>query len=203
MQLFGNWSFLFCCLQDLLGRTRAVLSPGPITPHYWSKTCVLHPEFHESCFPVSPVGIGSAPCFKWAPDVVLRHSDVFHCLEQLLHMNACTNRTQLKTCKVGGAQCCAYFWSYFSAQLSPVPQSLATLVHWFLWTLGSVSSTWGAFQLHWCSPALPCSLETELEALLILKTDLIFSTTVLCCLLSSVLKLYFFMHFMVWWFQEG
>lgn len=111
MQLFGNGSFQVN--QDLLGRTRAVVSVGVIIPHHWR--CVLHPSpmNHVSQPHWWELALFPAPCpclLDGFPPWLGSH----------LTCVCCQNSAE--TCKVGVGRCSAYFLSSFSVQLSLVPQ---------------------------------------------------------------------------------
>ena len=102
----------FCGLYDLLSRSRAVLSLGLFTPHYWSQ--ILLEYAAQSLVPFSSLTAGKRPWARFPPGVLACFRSlwdhgvsvtVFHCLVSNSFENCCFVCFVWFCCSGGG-----YFW---------------------------------------------------------------------------------------------
>lgn len=141
--------------------------------------------------------IGTVPSSIWAPDFVISFSIGFFPLVLDSYLTCMHYQHSAEDLQSGGWVVVCMFLE-FSVQLSPVPWTLIALV-----PLDSAQShTWSAFQPHLCSPSLHSSSSLETPKAVSFanpKTDLIFPITLLCYLLSSAWKQYFFPYNLWFW----
>lgn len=144
---------------------------------------MLHLKPHESCFPISPVGVN-------------RHSSQLHLSTRLCSKSLCwffvwswivicthyQHSVEDLQRDGGWGGCSLHVCGVFCAALSSPLNSVAFI------PLDPAQSTQNAFQPCLCSPFLHLSYSLETPKAVSFanpKTDLIFPITVLCCLLSS------------------